>query len=167
MSGLCRGSALASRTWPRLPTATSAMSSDSARIAGSVRPPFWYGAGSACHWMSGAGSALSERLNPPDSAMFVVIGPECISCQRARFARPACSHSPRDFGVCHIAVTAGWSDRFAPTPGLSASTVMPCERRWSAGPIPDSMSSCGLPIAPAARMTSPSACAVWDSPRSR
>ena len=46
-------------------------------------------------------------------------------------------------------------------------TAMSWERRWSAGPIPDSMSSCGLPIAPQATMTSLSARAVSATPRSR
>ena len=64
------------------------MSSENARVAGSVSPPFSYGAGTACHWMSGAGSPESVRLKPPDSATFVVIGPECISCHRARFLGP-------------------------------------------------------------------------------
>ena len=66
-----------------------------------------YGTGSACHWMSGAGSPGSLRPKPPDSATVMVSGPECRSCHRARFLGPACSHSPRDFGVRHMAVTTG------------------------------------------------------------
>ena len=45
------------------------------------------------------------RLNPPASAMFVVIGPVWVSCQRARLTGPAFSHRLRVLGAPHIAVT--------------------------------------------------------------
>jgi hypothetical protein len=48
----------------------------------------------------------------------------------------------------------GLSDMPCPTPGRSRITSMPSERRWSAGPMPLSISCCGLPSAPADRMTS-------------
>ena len=65
------------------------------------------GTGSTCHWMSGAGSAESVRRKPPASAIFVVIGPVCVICQRARFRGPASSHRLLLFGALHIAVTTG------------------------------------------------------------
>ena len=46
-----------------------------------------------------------------------------------------------------------WSWRPSPT-GRSARTGIPRLRRWSAGPIPDSMSSCGVLSAPAESTTS-------------
>ena len=91
-----------------------------ARVAGSPSPPRVNWVGSRCHWRSGACSDGRERLNPPASATFDVSGPECRYRQRAMFLGPAASSRPGLLGVCHMAVTAGWSDRFAPTPGLSA-----------------------------------------------
>ena len=52
-------------------------------------------------------------------------------------------------------VARKWSCRFAPTPGRSAITSMPSGRRSSAGPMPDSSSSCGDPIVPPHTITSP------------
>ena len=45
--------------------------------------------------------------------------------------------------------TRGWSLRFCPTPGISLITGIACVFNRSAGPIPDSISICGEPIAPA------------------
>ena len=71
------------------------------------------------------------------------------------------SHSPRDFRRRTTSrCTTGWSDRFAPHRGCRPSPGCPALARWSAGPMPDSISSCGLPIAPPATMTSASAGAV-------
>jgi hypothetical protein len=47
-----------------------------------------------------------------------------------------------------------WSWRCWPTPGRSRSTFTPAAFSTSAGPMPDSMSICGEPIAPPERMTS-------------
>jgi hypothetical protein len=66
--------------------------------------------------------------------------------------------------VDQITGRTGWSDRLAPTPGLSASTSMPISIRWSAGPMPDSISSCGLLTAPPDKMTSAPACSLATSP---
>jgi hypothetical protein len=87
-----------------------------------------------------------------------------VSCQRSALPLPVFSHRPRSRGVDQITGSTGWSDRLAPTPGLSASTSMPISIRWSAGPMPDSISSCGLLIAPPDRMTSASAWALAASP---
>ncbi len=97
--------------------------------------------------------------------MLVVIGPECMSCQRNTFFGPASSARLRTFGVDHSAVTIGWSDKFAPTPGLSAWTTMSCSRNWSAGPMPESSNSCGVLIAPPDKMTSASTLATCSEPR--
>ncbi len=50
-----------------------------------------------------------------------------------------------------------WSCRLPPTPGLSICSLMPCSRMWDAGPTPDSINSCGVPIAPVQTITSRSA----------
>ena len=47
-----------------------------------------------------------------------------------------------------------WSWRFAPTPGTSATTGMPCSARCAAGPTPERISSAGEPIVPPATTTS-------------
>ncbi len=60
--------------------------------------------------------------------------------------------------------STGWSLRFTPTPRLSATTSMPISIRCSAGPMPDSISSWGLLIAPPDKMTSALARAVSVSP---
>ncbi len=136
-------------------------------MEGSARPWRWNGTGSTCHCRSGAGSEGIVRVNPPASAMLEVSGPECRYLQRPSWDGPACSHRPVVLGVCHMALTTGWSERLAPTPGLSATTRMPCSMSCSAGPMPDSRSRCGLPIAPADRITSPSARATSSTPRRR
>ena len=51
--------------------------------------------------------------------------------------------------VRHVVDTCGWSRRFWPTPGESTITGMSNSRRWSAGPMPESISVCGVHSAPA------------------
>ena len=61
--------------------------------------------------------------------------------------------------------TSGWSIRFSPTPGRSATAgdaVLAQMRRPARRP--DSISSCGVTSAPAATITSPSARAVCSAP---
>ena len=134
MAGLWRGSPLRSRTTPRLATATRVMSMEMARMDGSASPCRWNGTGSTCHCRSGAASEGMVRVNPPASAMLDVSGPECRYLQRPSWDGPACSQRPVARGVCHMAVTTGWSERLAPTPGLSATTRIPCSISCSAGP---------------------------------
>jgi hypothetical protein len=67
-------------------------------------------------------------------------------------------------GHVHTCTTSGWSCRCAPTPGRSSATGMPCWRRCSAGPMPESISSCGDWMAPALRITSRSARSVFSCP---
>ena len=50
--------------------------------------------------------------------------------------------------------TQQWSCKLPPTPGRSATTAMPWSRRWAAGPMPDSIKSCGEWMAPAHSKTS-------------
>ena len=57
-----------------------------------------------------------------------------------------------------------WSWRFAPTPGVSCFTSMPCFCSSAAGPMPESWSSCGEPMLPAARTTSDFALTVTRLP---
>ena len=66
--------------------------------------------------------------------------------------------------VCQMTGQAGWSWRFCPTPARSTATSMPSSRRWVAGPMPESISSCGLLIAPPDRTTSAAAYAVCSRP---
>ena len=62
----------------------------------------------------------------------------------------------------HEMTASGWSCRFEPTPGESTRTSMPTSRRWSAGPMPESISSLGESIAPAERITSRRACMIEE-----
>ena len=57
-----------------------------------------------------------------------------------------------------------WSCRLPPTPESSCRTVMPSCCRTSPGPMPESWSSRGVPIAPAARTTSRRAVAICSWP---
>src|SRR6266511_1770149 len=59
--------------------------------------------------------------------------------------------------------TERWSCKLLPTPGRSTVGAMPTSRRWSASPMPDSMSSCGV-------LNTPPASSTWgvvDARRSR
>src|SRR5438045_545106 len=47
-----------------------------------------------------------------------------------------------------------WSCRLAPTPGASTRTSIPCSASCCAGPMPESISSCGELSAPPDRITS-------------
>src|SRR5260370_8675541 len=137
MAGLCLGSSLRNLTKPRLPTDTSVTSNEMALVAGSPRPLRVNGVGRTCHWRSGAWSDGMERLNPPASATFDVSGPECRYRHRTRFDGLAASHNPGVLGVCHMVVTTGRADRFAPPPGRSACPRIPRDIRYSAAPRPD------------------------------
>ena len=53
-----------------------------------------------------------------------------------------------------------WSCRSSPTPASSWKTGMPSFESSAPGPTPDSCSSCGVPMAPAARITALRALAV-------
>ena len=90
------------------------------------------------------------RKKPPASPPLPASGPDRDSRQRAAVSQ----RGPALPGTCQLAVTRGWSCSPAPTAGRSTATGIPSSRRWSAGPIPDRNSSCGEPIAPAARITS-------------
>ena len=64
-------------------------------------------------------------------------------------------------------VKNGWSWRLLPTPGDRGAPRRRPRASSSAGPMPESSSSCGEPIAPAARITSRSARATCSPPRRR
>lgn len=50
--------------------------------------------------------------------------------------------------------STGWSWKFCPTPGRSTTVSIPAASRSFLGPMPLSCNSCGVWMAPAARMTS-------------
>ena len=57
--------------------------------------------------------------------------------------------APTSRSALKITGESRWSWRFCPTPGTSATTSIPCSRRWFAGPMPDTINNCGDPIVPA------------------
>ncbi len=114
--------------------------------------------------MSGAASPSRVAKNAPDSPTFDAIGPRPVSFQRSSAPVPAMSTRSVVPLVRHRIAAAGWSCRFSPTPGTLATTSMSSSRRCSAGPTPDSMSSCGELTAPPDRMTSPSTCTSVVAP---
>ena len=95
----------------------------------------------------------------------------CITCTwktvAARFPVPLRRYSTSDRSAptgpivlivgtfaCHRCITATCSWRFAPTPGLSATTGMPRRSSSSAGPTPETMRTFGDASEPALRITS-------------
>ena len=80
------------------------------------------------------------------------------------------------FFASHWITASGWSCRCEPTPGESTRTSTPTSARCSAGPMPESMSSLGVSIAPAETTTSrraemvcalPNALSVTSTPVAR
>src|SRR5262245_6221427 len=63
--------------------------------------------------------------------------------------------------------TCRWSCSSAPTPGMSATRLIPHDLSSAAGPSPDSCRSCGELNAPPATMTSALACAMRVAPPHR
>mmetsp|Transcript_19883 Transcript_19883/g.44233 ORF Transcript_19883/g.44233 Transcript_19883/m.44233 type:complete len:330 (+) Transcript_19883:563-1552(+) len=73
--------------------------------------------------------------------------------------RPEQSRRPESFstasgGAETIRPVTGWSCISLPTPGRSETTGIPCSSKCSFGPIDDSISSCGVAMAPALKITS-------------
>ena len=98
-------------------------------------------------WTSGAARSLDVRAKPPDSATFDVSGPLPSVSNAATFA----SMSSGDIAVArltgssvrHWPQTCTWSWRLRPTSGRSAIGSISRVARCSAGPMPDSIKSCG------------------------
>ncbi len=114
-------------------------------------------AGAKWYWTSGAGRPGRVRTNANASATVDVSGPLRRSIHSSVGLGLSAPYSDSGTDDSQMQTTYGWSWRFSPTPGRSWLTGTPTERRWSAGPIPESSSSCGEPIAPALRITSRSA----------
>ena len=113
-------------------------------------------------WTSGAGASVPQRRKAaawPIEAR----GPRRDVAYRSVFSGlVAPAHvSPRVTG--QPAVTMGWSWRLCPTPGRSVTTSMPRAASSSAGPMPDSMSRCGVRSVPAHRTTEGD-CAMFRRP---
>ena len=89
-------------------------------------------------WMSGTGSPGRERQK------------RCVW----QAGRPG-EGGPISRSALKITGESRWSCRFSPTPGRSATTSIPSERRCSAGPTPESRRSCADPIVPPHTTTCP------------
>ena len=114
--------------------------------------------------MSAAGSPGRVRTNANASATVEESGPLRRSSHSATALGFSASASEPPTTDSQTQTTYGWSCRFPPTPGRSTATGTPTSPRWSAGPIPDSIKSCGEPIAPAARITSRAARTTCSRP---
>ena len=118
-------------------------------------------------WSTAAGylAAARERAKPPASAMFEVPMPSRNIRKRSAIATSLVrSYVTRC--VQRTTVHASrWSCRLRPTSARSARTSIPCARSIAAGPMPESISSCGELIAPPASSTSRAACATSTRPR--
>ena len=73
------------------------------------------------------------------------------------FHTPASERPNRSvtLGALTTITTSTWSCRFSPTPGRSCTTGDAVLAQVAGGPMPESMSSCGEPNAPALSTTSP------------
>ena len=120
-----------------------------------------------------AGSRVSvkPRAKPPTSQMLDAPGPPCVSSHS-----PPTRAGPRASPSTHA--TPARRDRrtcrnqddpadFPLTRGASRRTGMPSARRCSAGPTPESTSSCGLLMVPPERITSRVARTDRNSPSCR
>ena len=111
-------------------------------------------------WISMSGCGIGRIAAEQRHRLQVVAG-----CRTAMQHEPLQAHRRHPVGPqmagdgerlvhSYFMYAQGWSCRFRPTPGRSTATSMPWRRSSSAGPIPDSISSCGELKVPPARMTS-------------
>ncbi len=166
MAGAQAGSAERSRTEPRECTCTSTTAAVNASTSGSTSACRQNFTGRKCICRSTSDSSGVERVNSPDSARLEVSGPRRAPnhCAYPDGDSPRTSDLPER--TCQMTGTSGWSCRSSPTPGRSWTTSTPTERRWSAGPMPESISSCGELTAPPESTTSRVArAACTDPPR--
>ena len=105
-------------------------------------------------------------MNATASATFEASMPRRLNRYRMTCIGFSASTMVTDVGVCSTKPAARWSCRLAPTFGEAATTGTPTLVSWSGSPMPDSISRCGEPIAPAERMTSRLAVTWWLVPAS-
>ena len=124
------------------------------RRSGIATPGSGTGPGIGPCWRSGAGRSSRVRVNAIVSAPVEANGPRPSRCHSAMFSGVASSHGC----ACAACSTRAWPAGGPAAPGRrageSTSGSIPCSRRCSAGPTPESISSCGVLIAPPQRTTS-------------
>ena len=109
---------------------------------GASRPSCSNTTGTMWNWTSGAGRSPRVRAKPPFSPMLEVSGPwPCI--HSARLASLSASLSELSSSQKYVTPAVGWSWRFMPTSGDSATSSICSSSSSSGRPIPDSVSSCG------------------------
>ena len=99
--------------------------------------------GATWNWVSGAWRRRSTRAKPPDSARLEAKGPVWEAVNSSSAAGSSASSRLSGSGVVQTPKLAAWSLRFSPTAGWSSSSSTSRSARCSAGPTPESISSCG------------------------
>ena len=113
----------------------------------------------------------SERVKAPSWLGAMLIGPLRRSAYSSAIRALPQSPAERSFSVrapvtFQTLLIWRWSCRLAPTPGRSATTPIPCRASSAPGPTPESWSSFGELIAPAASTTDRRAASGSATPRS-
>ena len=177
MRGCASGSAEASsiapvdsgRSWNTLAKKPAPRSCGSTLEKYGKRKAALESAGKKCDCKSGCARSGDDLYRPPTSSGKLVAGPvpQTIAlnkAQAARSTRRSRSSVTPPRARCSTR-TSRWSCKPCPTPGRSMRTGRPWASSAAAGPMPDSISSCGELTAPPHSNTSRSARRVIFSPR--
>src|SRR3954468_19237677 len=164
MAGAHVGSADRSRTEPRDCTRTRTTAAVNASTSGSTSACFQNFTGRKWYCRSGSASSGEDLVNRPASARFEVSGPRRAPNHLAYPDGDSARNSDLPDRTCQTTGTRGWSCRPCPTPGRPWTTSTPTSPRCSAGPMPESISSCGVLTAPPERTTSRVARATCTRP---